>query len=253
MKNMFNNCGSLKTLDVSNFNTSKVTNATYMFASCSRLPSLDLSNWNTSQFQNTNGMFSSCSALETLNVSNWNTSRITNATQMFNGCRKLTTLDLSSFDFSKVQYANGLFYGCNGLTTITATFNTSSLEVLADWFNNCVALETISEIDGTKVTQTARAFYNCKKLTNFGGVKNIGQAYTTSTAENNSNYMLDFTMSPLLTEESIINILNNLYDIATKGCNKQKVALGSTNLAKLTSEAGVAALNGAIAKGWNVT
>ena len=40
---MFYNCASLTSLDVSNFNTSNVTNMSYMFQSCSKLTTLDLS------------------------------------------------------------------------------------------------------------------------------------------------------------------------------------------------------------------
>ena len=67
------------------------------------------------------------------------------------------------------------------------------------------------------------------------------------------NYKLDLSSSTKLTEQSIINIFNNLYDIATKGCNAQQVVLGSTNLAKLTSEEGQTALTNATAKGWTIS
>ena len=83
---------------------------------------------------------------------------------------------------------------------------------------------------------------NCKNITDFNGLINLGQAYNISNPANYSNYTLNLAYSPLLTEQSIINILNNLYDIATKGCNTQTVTLGATNLAKLTSTEGQQAL-----------
>ena len=46
-----------------------------------------------------------------------------------------------------------------------------------------------------------------------------------------------------------MNIINNLYDIKTKGCNPQGLVLGSINLAKLTSEEIAIATN----KGFNVS
>ena len=46
MNSMFNYCTSLKSLDLSNFNTQKVKDMSSMFYHCSSL-SLDLSNFNT--------------------------------------------------------------------------------------------------------------------------------------------------------------------------------------------------------------
>ena len=46
-----------------------------------------------------------------------------------------------------------------------------------------------------------------------------------------------------------MNVINNLYDIATKGCNAQLLYLGSTNLAKLSAEEIAIATN----KGWTVS
>lgn len=50
-------------------------------------------------------------------------------------------------------------------------------------------------------------------------------------------------------KESLMNIINNLYDIATAGVQPQKLQLGSTNLAKLTDEEKVIATN----KGWSLS
>ena len=64
MSNMFGNCSSLNSLNVSNFNTSKVTDMSYMFYSCGKLTTLDISNWDTSNVTNMNNMFSNCTNLE---------------------------------------------------------------------------------------------------------------------------------------------------------------------------------------------
>ena len=68
-----------------------------------------------------------------------------------------------------------------------------------------------------------------------------------------NNYKLDLSSCTALTEQSLINVLTNLYDIKTKGCKAQQVVLGTTNLAKLTSEEGQTALTNATAKGWTVS
>ena len=45
---MFDLCSSLKYIDLSNFDTSKVTNMYMMFSDCSSLKSINLLNFNTS-------------------------------------------------------------------------------------------------------------------------------------------------------------------------------------------------------------
>lgn len=120
-------------------------------------------------------------------------------------------------------------------------------------FSNCYNLETIPELDASKVTSVYNAFVNSSNVVNFGGFKNLGQAYSTSQSANYREYMLVLSGCTKLTEQSLINVLNNLYDIATKGCKSQQVVLGSTNLAKLTSEEGQTALTNATAKGWTLS
>ena len=67
---MFEDCGSLTTLDVSNFNTLQVTKMSKMFQKCYALTSLDLSNWDMTNVTNKEGMFSNCSALQTVKMTN---------------------------------------------------------------------------------------------------------------------------------------------------------------------------------------
>ena len=48
MTHMFYNCNSLSSIDLSNLNTSKVTNMQDMFNSCSSLTNVDISNMDVS-------------------------------------------------------------------------------------------------------------------------------------------------------------------------------------------------------------
>ena len=77
------------TLDVSNFDTSKVTNMGSMFVN-SKATTLDLSNFNTSNVTNMAQMFNSSTNLKTIYVSNkFNTDKVTSSTNMFRGCTNL--------------------------------------------------------------------------------------------------------------------------------------------------------------------
>ena len=76
----------------------------------------------------------------------------------------------------------------------------------------------------------------CSSLEIVGGFENLGKAYDPTYGANVLSYSLDLSYSKKLTHESLMNVINNLYDIAAKGVKTQKLVLGSTNLAKLTAE-----------------
>ena len=117
MNSMFRDCWSLTSLDVSHFNTSQVTDMSQMFSDCEKLTSLDLTNFNTSQVTDMHGMFFNCSRLTSLDLSNWNTSKVYGMTSMFGGCSRLTSLDLSNW----VKRGSGglrMFEECTSLRTI---------------------------------------------------------------------------------------------------------------------------------------
>jgi surface protein len=60
-----------------------------LFASCSSLTSLDLSDFDTSNITNMKKMFSGCSSLTELDLNSFDVSNVTNFYMMFNGCSKL--------------------------------------------------------------------------------------------------------------------------------------------------------------------
>ena len=220
------------------------TSAEYMFYQypLNELPQLD-----TSNVTDMDNMFSHCTNLTT--IPQIDTSNVTRMNQMFYYCTNLTTIP--QIDTSSVTDMGQMFHNCTNLTTIPQ-IDTSSVTNMTYMFSYCKNLTTIPQLNGEKLTTIAGAFSFCKSLENFNGIINLGQAYLTTQSANYSNYKLILSDSTKLTEQSIINILNNLYDIATKGCNTQTVTLGATNLAKLTSTEGQQALASAQSKGWNI-
>ena len=219
--------------------------AEYMFYGCplNELPQLD-----TSNVTNMSNMFYSCRNLTT--IPQIDTSNVTEMDSMFGYCSNLTTIP--QIDTSKVNSMTYMFGNCTNLTTIPQ-LDTSNVTRMDEMFKYCTNLTTIPQLNGEKLTAVVGAFNDCKSLENFNGIINLGQAYLTTQSANYSNYKLVLTNSTLLTEQSIINILNNLYDIKTKGCNAQTVTLGATNLAKLTNTEGQQALASATAKGWTIS
>lgn len=221
------------------------TSAEYMFYGCplNELPQLD-----TSNVKDTTSMFDGCKNLTT--IPQIDTSNVTRMNQMFYHCTNLTTIP--QIDTSKVNSMTYMFGYCSNLTTIPQ-IDTSMVTNMAYMFNGCKSLTTIPQLNGENTGILSEAFYGCKSLENFNGIINLGQAYQTSQSANYNYYKLSLSNSTKLTEQSIINILNNLYDIKTKGCNAQQVILDATNLAKLTSTEGQTALTNATAKGWTIS
>ena len=134
----------LKTLDLSNLDTSQVTSMSVMFRGCMGLTSLDVSNWNTSQVTNMTGMFYGCNGLASLDVSHFDTSQVTGMSDMFNDCTSLTSLDLSKFDTSEVTDMGHMFEECGSLTSLDlSNFDTSKVTNMYRMFRGCASLRTI--------------------------------------------------------------------------------------------------------------
>ena len=96
------------------------------FQNLSSLTSLDLSNFDTSQVTNMNSMFFNCSSLTNLDLSNFGTSQVTRMGLMFQSCPSLTSLDLSNFDTSQVTNMDSMFFNCPSLTSLTIGPNWAS-------------------------------------------------------------------------------------------------------------------------------
>ena len=159
---MFNN-SKATILDVSNFDTSKVTDMGGMFQS-SQATTLDLSSFDTSKVTNMRLMFSNSQA-KTLDLSSFDTSKVTNMTYLFYRS-KATTLDLSSFDTSKVTDMSNMFYDSKATTLDLSNFDTSKVTGMSYMFyNSQVITLDMSSFDTSKVTNMSRMFQNSQVTT----------------------------------------------------------------------------------------
>ncbi len=154
MRGMFNLCGmnKLTSLDLSsgNFDTSKVTDMSYMFINMWALTNLNLGdNFDTSNVTNMKHMFESTghNAMESLNLgNNFDTSNVTNMYRMFRGCgkEKMTSLRLGNkFNTSKVTDMNEMFAYC-GYKAMTSLdlgdlFYTTNVKDMYRMFYQCGA------------------------------------------------------------------------------------------------------------------
>ena len=167
MSYMFHEMSSLTSLNLSNFDTSKVTDMNHMFRGISSLTSLNLSNFDTSKVTNMNSMFSFMHNT-TLNLSNFDTSKVTDMSYMFYYMSNLTTLDLSNFDTSKVTNMHRMFSDMHNLTNLNiSNFDTSNVTNMAAMFTDMRSLTTLdlSNFDTSKVTDMGSMFYGMFNLT----------------------------------------------------------------------------------------
>ena len=168
MGEMFYGMSNLTSLNLSNFDTSQVTNMGLMFSRMSSLTSLNLSNFDTSKVTNMSDMFNSMSNLTSLNLSNFNTSQVTNMGLMFYNMPSLTSLNLSSFDTSKVTNMGNMFSSMSSLTSLNlSNFNTSQVTDMSFMFygmSDPTSLD-LSNFDTSKVTNMSFMFYGMRNLT----------------------------------------------------------------------------------------
>ena len=167
MSGMFNECESLKRLDLSNFNTSNLQDMSGMFSLCYELTSLDLSGFDTFKVDDMSHTFSSCMNLTNLDLSNFNTSNVQNMEYMYSYCTQLTDPDTGGFDTSKVQNMDGMFVACSSLTALDLrNFSTSEVQRMEAMFWGCSSLTklNVSSFDTSNVLDMSNMFEYCESL-----------------------------------------------------------------------------------------
>lgn len=114
--------------DVSNLDTSKFTDMSYMFVYCTSISNIDVSRWNVGNVTSMQGMFNGCTSLKSLNIEGWNTSSVSNMSDLFKGCNSLTFLNVNNWNVSNVANISGMFSGGLSLKSINlSNWDTSSI------------------------------------------------------------------------------------------------------------------------------
>ena len=236
---MFEDCSSL--IEIPTLDTSKVTTMYSMFGRCTSLKQIPL--LDTKRCVDMEIMFNDCSLLEI--IPKLETGNVTNMNGMFKGCSSLKQIPL--LNTKSCNLMQEMFSGCSSITEIPE-LDTSNITSMWYMFFKCTSLTTVPMLDASKIINVYNMFNNCSSLVTLGGLKNLGMSYQTNWIDNVSVATLNLSDSPLLTHDSLMNVINNLYDIKSKGVKTQTLQLGDTNKAKLTAEEIAIATN----KGWNV-
>ena len=127
-----------------------------MFQKCYSLTSLNVSNFDTSKVKNMNSMFKDCAYLSSLNLSNFDTSNVTDMNQMF-ACYYLTSVTIGK---KFTQLPEQAFAFSNKIVSFT-TLVEEPYSITSDCFtDNVKASATLYVPKGTKEKYEATPAWN---------------------------------------------------------------------------------------------
>ena len=153
-------------IDLSKFNTSKVTEVMGMFFG-SHVPTLDVSHFDMRNVQNIANMFSGLKNVSSLDVSHFQTPRLDWMGAVFRNSDRITSLGLSSWDTKSVTSMVSLFEGMSSLSSLNiSNFNTGNVTDMSNMFNGAKSLTNLdlSHFDTSKVTRMDSMFRDMESL-----------------------------------------------------------------------------------------
>lgn len=148
--------------NVSNWDTSKVTDMEGMFLLASANP--DVSKWNTSNVTNMKGMFDRAGNADP-DVSKWDTSKVTDMEDMFSGVVNGNP-DVSNWDTSSVTDMQSMFFRTEKANPDVSKWNISNVTNMYEMFQEAKAANPeVSNWDTSKVENMSRMFYFASNAT----------------------------------------------------------------------------------------
>ena len=107
---MFYNCTEITEIDMTNFDTSSVTDMNEMFSMCSSLKSLKVSNLNTESVISFENMFCNCTSLKSLNLESFTNPSAISLYRMFYNCENLEYINIKNFEEKENLNIDEMFY-----------------------------------------------------------------------------------------------------------------------------------------------
>ena len=131
--------------DFSDINTKRIKDMSDLFSEdgfdninidVSKIKRIDLSEWDTTNVTNMYCMFYGCSGLSEINLTGkFNTSKVKSMQSMFGYCSSLINIDLSNFDTFNVISMDAMFFDCKSLISLDLShFNTQNVETFSSMF-----------------------------------------------------------------------------------------------------------------------
>jgi surface protein len=133
MRDMFDGCQSIKSIDLSCFDVSNVRYMSRMFSACENLEDIIWFRFATSKVEDVSHMFTNCPSLKFINLSGFDTSSLKSCRKMFNKCG-VKAVNLGNwYPTSPEQELNteGMF----NTTGLLSVLTTSNPQVQKEYFN----------------------------------------------------------------------------------------------------------------------
>ena len=239
---MFDDCASLKSIDLSDLKTSNVTDISYMFEGYNYDMSLTeiigLDKLDTSKVTNMSGMFNNCSKLTKLDT-NFDTSNVTDMSAMFQKCSSLTNItNINKFNTENVTNMEYMFYKCTSLTELNLSeFKTGNVEKMNNMFKDCSGLTSlnIDNFDTKKVTDMSDMFNNCSSLTNL----NVGSFKTENVTDMHDMFKDCFNLRSLSVTNFDTRNVTDMSQMFWQCKTLENIDVSSFNTSKVTDMLGM--------------
>lgn len=157
----FENC-----IDIKVINNSQITTMQKLFQYTNSLKELDLSDFDASRITSLRGAFN-FSGVQKIYFGNFNTSKVTDMSKMFKECHRLENLDVRNFDTRNVESMQGMFSYCEApvLNTVDLSYwNLEKVRNMSYMFNNCTVEKVILGKTSKKLTDMRAMFSYCNRL-----------------------------------------------------------------------------------------
>lgn len=235
-KGIFYGCSNLKRVNADLTGSMATSNdKSEMFYGCRALEQAP--DFNALRVSNMGQMYYNCYVLQT--VPSYNILECVSMGEMFYGCSNLTSVgDMDENPDNWLRDVSRMFQGCVNLTT-APRIKTTHVQYFNNMFYGCSSLHTVPEYDASSATNLNYIFEYAESIVNFGGLKNLKIDFN---GIRNCSY---------LSYESIINVLNRLYDFRGNGdsTTTRTLQLNYNSMAQLSDEDKAIATN----KGWILT
>ena len=180
MSYMFNFCSALLSLDVTNFNTEKVTNMQDMFSGCKALTTIYASSkFVTTKVTNSSGMFKNCEKLKG-EVEEWTDDKATDKTY--------AKIEGGYFSrIPRVKYADGTltFFLTSKETLGENEYELNSGKNFPEWMKHSLGITKVvfdTSFANARPTSCYKWFYWCENLNQVEGIKNLNTKEVTDMA-----------------------------------------------------------------------
>ncbi|MBE6124979.1 MAG: BspA family leucine-rich repeat surface protein [Erysipelotrichaceae bacterium] len=114
----FCHCPNLESFDGTGFDSSNITDLSYLFVNCENLTYVNMEDFTAPYVGQLYYMFNGCTSLENISLPNLSTEHVLRTDYMFAGCSSLKTLNIASLNTENLPGMLDMFYGCNNLETV---------------------------------------------------------------------------------------------------------------------------------------